>query len=119
MASSRCVVTIDRAGAVKDARVVQGHPMLREPAVNGAAMEIRAGHCPGVRGDAEVQLCDSTAEFKGAGANDAPLGMTAGRNDGATRKICAARKLPFHADYLAQGVHDFHQIRLCRHYCID
>jgi outer membrane biosynthesis protein TonB len=36
MASSRCVVTIDRAGAVKHARVVQGHPMLREAAVNAA-----------------------------------------------------------------------------------
>jgi hypothetical protein len=35
-------VTIDRAGAVKDTRVVQGHPMLREAAVNaaqGAAQE--------------------------------------------------------------------------------
>jgi TonB family protein len=29
-------VTIDRAGAVKDARVVEGHPMLREAAVNAA-----------------------------------------------------------------------------------
>jgi len=29
-------VTMDRAGAVKDARVVQGHPMLREAAVNAA-----------------------------------------------------------------------------------
>ena len=90
--------SIDRAGAVKDARVV------------------RAGRCPGARGD-EVQLCDLTAEFNGA--NDTPLSMTAGRNDGATRKICTASNLPFHADYLTQGVHDFHQIRLCRHYCIN
>jgi hypothetical protein len=29
-------VTIDRAGAVKDARVVEGHPMLRAAAVNAA-----------------------------------------------------------------------------------
>ena len=29
-------VTIDRAGAVKDARVVEGHPMLRQAAVNAA-----------------------------------------------------------------------------------
>jgi TonB family protein len=29
-------VTIDRAGTVKDARVVEGHPMLREAAVNAA-----------------------------------------------------------------------------------
>ena len=29
-------VTIDRAGAVKDARVVEGHPMLREAALNAA-----------------------------------------------------------------------------------
>ena len=29
-------VTIDCAGAVKDARVVEGHPMLREAAVNAA-----------------------------------------------------------------------------------
>ena len=29
-------VTIDRAGTVKEVRVVQGHPMLREAAVNAA-----------------------------------------------------------------------------------
>jgi TonB family protein len=29
-------VTIDRAGKVRDARVVEGHPMLREAAVNAA-----------------------------------------------------------------------------------
>jgi TonB family protein len=29
-------VTIDRAGTVKDARVVEGHPMLRDAAVNAA-----------------------------------------------------------------------------------
>jgi TonB family protein len=29
-------VTIDRAGTVKDARVVEGHPMLRQAAVNAA-----------------------------------------------------------------------------------
>jgi TonB family protein len=29
-------VTIDRAGTMKDARVVEGHPMLREAAVNAA-----------------------------------------------------------------------------------
>ncbi len=29
-------VTIDRTGTVKDARVIEGHPMLREAAVNAA-----------------------------------------------------------------------------------
>jgi outer membrane biosynthesis protein TonB len=29
-------VTIDRTGTVKDTRVVEGHPMLREAAVNAA-----------------------------------------------------------------------------------
>jgi TonB family protein len=29
-------VTIDRAGTVKDARVVEEHPMLQEAAVNAA-----------------------------------------------------------------------------------
>jgi hypothetical protein len=32
-----------------------------------AAMEIRGRRCPGACGDAEIQLCNSAAEFKGAG----------------------------------------------------
>jgi hypothetical protein len=37
-----------------------------------AAMEIRGRRCPGACGDAEIQLCNSAAEFKGAGANAEP-----------------------------------------------
>jgi TonB family protein len=136
-------VTIDRAGAVKDTRVVQGHPMLREAAVNaarGAAqecvatlkfsfvilppnskvqaqtiflppgrVEIRqkpaeprrpAGEQggrerPAPRPFPRLERCCSIFRLRPSGANDAPLRMTARRNDGATRKICAARNYPF------------------------
>jgi hypothetical protein len=32
-------------------------------------MEIRGGRCPGAGGDAEVELCNLAAEFKGADAD--------------------------------------------------
>ena len=53
--------------------------------------------------------------------NDALLRMTTRRNVMEQRPTLFSYELslPFHADYLPQSVHDFHQIRLCRHYRID
>ena len=63
-------VTIDRAGAVKDARVVEGHPMLRAAAVIAAPQwKFEEDAAQERVATLKFSLCDFTGEFKGAGAN--------------------------------------------------